>query len=465
MGHAAPSLWKDIRAAIAGEPQDFTEVPLPRAILLLAIPMVLEMCMESLFGVVDIFWVAKLGPSAVAAVGVTESMMTILYSIALGISMATTAMVARRIGEKNHDGASLSAVQCVVLGIVASVLITIPGVVFAPELLRWMGAETEVVSAGVPYARIIYGSSTSVMLLFLMNAIFRGAGDAAIAMRVLWISNTINIVLDPLMIYGIGPFPEMGIAGAAGATAIGRSVGVILQFAAFFGARGRIRIRREHLRLDFGILRRLSRLSATGMLQFLIAHASWIGLIRIIAVSGSSALAGYTVAIRIVIFSILPSWGLSNAAATLVGQNLGARRPERAEASVWRTGFYNMAFLLAIGLVFIAVPELLLRLFTQDVEVIRFGAACLRVISLGYPFYAFGMVLVQAFNGAGDTTTPTLINLACYWCLQIPLAWLLSVQFGWGAHGAFWAIPLAEGVLTAVGIWAFRKGRWKKQVV
>lgn len=458
-------MWSDIRASLAGEEHDYTEAPLNRAIVLLAVPMVLEMCMESLFGIVDIFWVARLGADAAAAVGVTESLMTILYSVAVGIGMATTAMVSRRIGEKDVEGAERAAVQAVVLGLVASVVIAAPGVWYAEDLLRVMGADEKVIAAGVAYTRWILGSSVTIMMLFLLNAVFRGAGDALIAMRVLWVANALNLVLDPVLIFGFGPIPAMGVTGAAVATIIGRTLGVGMQLWILFGVTSRIRLRRQHWRVDWPILRRLARVSSTGMLQFIIANASWIALVRIIGQSGAAALAGYTVAIRIVIFTILPSWGLSNAAATLVGQNLGARHPERAEAAVYRTGLYNVVFLGAVGLVFALVPEMLVRIFTTEPEVVRFGADCLRIISYGYLFYGMGMVLVQAFNGAGDTTTPTVINLGIYWAFQIPVAWWMSMHLGMGARGAFWAIPIAESVLTLVGWWVFRQGRWKKQVI
>ncbi|MCU0246115.1 MAG: MATE family efflux transporter, partial [Bryobacter sp.] len=418
-----------------------------------------------LFGIVDIFWVAKLGEAATAGVGVTESMLTVVYGIAMGVSMATTAMVARRTGEKDDEGAARAAAQSILLGLILSAAIALPGAFLAPQLLTWMGSEPAVVAASADYTIVIFMSAPSIMLLFLMNAIFRGAGDAMIAMRVLWTANLINIALDPLLIYGFGPVPAMGVAGAAWATAIGRSCGVLLQLLQFARHKGRLHISRRHFAPAWTILRRLSRVSATGTLQFLIAQASWIALIRVIATSGSAALAGYTIAIRIIIFSILPSWGLSNAAATLVGQNLGARHPERAESSVWRVGLYNMVFLGALSIIFLAVPRPLVALFTENAEVIRHGADCLRVLSYGYVFYAYGMVLVQAFNGAGDTTTPTMINIFCYWAVQIPLAWLLGVHLGLGAYGAYWAVPTAEGLLAVVGIWVFRQGRWKKQVI
>lgn len=461
MPRGRSQFWNDVRAAIRGEEQDYTQAPLPRSILLLAIPMVLEMCMESLFGIVDIFWVARLGPEAAAGVGVTESLMSILYAIAMGVSMAATAMIARRTGEKDRDGASTAAAQAILLGCAVSFVIAVFGIVYGGGLLRLMGATPAVVASSTGYAQVIYGSSLSVMMLFLMNAIFRGAGDAAVAMRVLWTANLINIVLDPLLIFGIGPFPAFGITGAAWATAIGRSCGVVMQLWILTSSRGRIRLAARHFRPVWRVLGNLARVSSTGMLQFIIAHASWVGLVRIIAMSGPAALAGYTIAVRVVVFVLLPSWGLSNAAATLVGQNLGAQRADRAESSVWRTGFYNMVFLSAIGFVLVAFPAPVLAFFTSDTDVIRYGSACLRIISYGFPFYAYGMVIVQAFNGAGDTVTPTWINLGIYWAFQLPLAWFLSQAAGWAALGAFWAVPTAESVLTLVGIHIFRKGYWK----
>ena len=455
-----------MRAAIAGdEHHDFTEGSLTRAIILLAIPMVLEMCMESLFGIVNVFWVARLGSNALAAVALTEAMLALVFAVAMGISMATTAMIARRIGEKDAGGASVAAFQSIALGFFLAAAIAIPGFLFAPQLLSAMGAEQAVIQAGAGYTRWILGNALSILLLFIMNAIFRGAGDAAIAMRVLWFGNAVNMVLDPLLIFGLGPIPALGVEGAGIATVIGRSSAVAYQVWVFLGSRSRIRLERRHMRIDLTVMGRLFGVSATGMLQYLVATASWVGLVRIVAMFSSAALAGYTIAIRIIVFSILPSWGLANAAATLVGQNLGARKPERAESAVWRTALYNMYFLGAIGLIFIAVPGLLVRIFTNEPEVVRYGVACLRIISYGYLFYAYGMVTVQAFNGAGDTRTPTWINLGCYWLFQIPMAWLLAKGMGFGAHGAFWAIPLAESALAAAGIWAFRLGRWKQQVI
>lgn len=465
MGQGSNSLWRDIRDAVAGAERDYTSEPLARSILLLAVPMVLEMCMESLFGIVNIFWVARLGEDAVAGVGLTETMLTVLYAVAMGVGMATTAMVARRTGEKDQAGASVAAVQSIILGLALSFAMAVPGILYAAGLLRALGGAPAVVEGTRHYTAIMLGSSPSIMLLFLMNAIFRGAGDAAIAMRVLWAANFLNMVLDPCLIYGLGPFPALGITGASVATSISRTFGVALQVAVLLRGRGRVAVSWQQARLDFQILRRLARISATGMLQFLIAHASWVGLVTVIARSGSAALAGYTIAIRIIIFTLLPSWGLANAAATLVGQNLGARHPERAEQSVWRTGFYNLCFLGLVGLACIVTPEPMIGFFTREAEVVRYGAQCLRIISYGYIFYAYGMVMVQAFNGAGDTVTPTVVNLGCYWMFQLPLAWWLAIHLQFGASGAFWAVPAAESALAVVGVLIFRQGRWKKQVI
>jgi putative MATE family efflux protein len=459
---AQTGLWPALKEAILGSEQDFTEGSLRRAIFLLAVPMVLEMAMESLFGVVDVFFVARLGADAVAAVAVTESMLVVVFSIALGLSMATTAMVARRIGEKDPEGAARAAVQALGLGLVASIPLSLVGALGAPALLRWMGAEPAVVDSA-SYTRIMLGGSITIFYLFLINAVFRGAGNAAIAMRVLWLSNSINIVLDPCLIFGWGPFPEMGVTGAAVATNIGRGLGVVYQLWVLFRGPGRILVTRRHLRLESAVALRLLRVSIGGVLQYLVATASWLGLVRIIAVFGSAPLAGYAIALRVLLFTILPSWGLSNAAATLVGQNLGASRPERAEQAVWRTGFYNMLFLGGVAVFFITVAEPIARLFTQDADVLRPAADCMRFVSYGYVFYAYGMVMEQAFNGAGDTTTPTLINLFCYWLFQIPLGYALALPLGMGPRGVFLAITLSESTLAVVAMLVFRRGRWKER--
>ena len=457
------SYWTAIREAIRGSQQDFTEGSLRRAIVLLAIPMVLEMVMESLFAVVDTFWVAHLGANAMATVGLTESVLMLVYCGAMGLSMSATAMVARRIGEKDSKGAAVAAVQAILVGIVASVVVAIGGSAIAPKLLGIMGASPDVIAIGRHYAAIMMGSTVAIVLLFLNNGIFRGAGDAAIAMRVLWLSNFINLLLDPCFIFGLGPFPEFGLAGAAVSTTIGRSIGVVYQMWILFSGRSRVKILPHQFRVHWDVMTRLVRVALNGMFQYGIGQLSWLFLVRLVSTFGSVAVAGYTVAIRIFFFAILPPWGLSGAAATLVGQNLGAQKPDRAERSVWLTGFYNMVFLAAVGLVFIFFPEPIIRCFTSDPAVINFGVDCLRIICYGNLAYAYGMVMVQSFNGAGDTFTPTVVNLFGYWLFQIPVAYLLASRTSLGPKGVFYAIPLAETAIAIVGVALFRQGRWKKK--
>ncbi len=454
-----------VREAISGSQQDFTEGSLGRAIALLAIPMVLEMIMESLFGVVNVFFVAGLGSDAVSAVGMTESILTILFTIAIGLSMATTATVARRIGEKDVAGARQSAVQAIGAGVAVSIVLGVLGAKFAPWLLGKLGAWPSLLQVGTAYTTLLLGGSGTIVLLFLMNAVFRGAGDAAIAMRVLWLANLVNIFLVPCLVVGWGPFPKMGLTGAALGTTIGRGVGVLYQFWSLFRGGGRVVLRRKDIRLQVKPMVNLMRISLPAMFQYAIATASWLGLVRIISTYGSAALAGYTIGIRVLVFAILPSWGMSNAAATLVGQNLGAGKPWRAEQAVWRTGFYNMIFLGTVAVAFIVFAGPVIRLFTSDPEVIAVGVDCLRFISYGYPFFAFGMVVVQAFNGAGDTATPTLVNLFCYWLWEIPLAYTLAKLARMGPRGVFLAIAIAESTTACVGVVMFRRGRWKRRRV
>jgi len=460
-----PTLWSSVREALRGSHQDFTAGNLNRAILLLAIPMVLEMVLESLFAVVDVFWVGRLGADAVATVGLTESMLTLVFAVAMGLSLSTTAMVSRRIGEKNPEAAAVAGVQAIFIGLAISLLMGLPCLYFAPDLLRLMGATPDIVAVGSSYARIALGGSGVVMMLFLNNAIFRGAGDAAIAMRLLWVSNIINLILDPCLIFGLGPFHRFGVTGAALATFTGRGIGVLYQFYRLLRGTERIRVLRAQVRVEFGVLLRLIRLSLTGILQFVIAQTSWIGLVRIVSLFGAAALAGYTIAIRIVIFIILPSWGLSNAGATLVGQNLGAKKPERAETSVWRTGFYNMLFLGSVGVVFFIFAQPLVSLFTNDPAVIPLAASCLRIVSCGNIGYAYGMVMLQAFNGAGDTVTPTTLNFFGFWIFEIPLAYWLAIRRGWHANGVYAAIVIAESCVALASILIFRRGRWKQMTV
>jgi putative MATE family efflux protein len=459
------SLWSSLWEAIRGSHQDYTTGNLNRAILLLAVPMVLEMVLESLFAVVDVFWVGRLGANAVATVGLTESLLSLVFAVGIGLSLSTTAMVARRIGEKDPEGAAVAGVQAILLGLATSVAVGMPCFIYAPELLRLMGASSDIVSMGSGYARIALGGSGAILMLFLNNAIFRGAGDAAIAMRLLWVSNIINLILDPCLIFGLGPFPRLGVTGAALATFTGRSIGVAYQLYRLLRGTERIRILSRQIRVNLRVLLRLVRVSLTGILQFAIAHTSWIGLVRIVSVFGAAALAGYTIAIRIVVFLILPSWGLSNAAATLVGQNLGAKKPERAEQAVWRTGFYNMLFLGSVGVIFILKAESLARLFTQDPAVVPLAAACLRIVSYGNIGYAYGMVMMQAFNGAGDTVTPSIVNFFGFWLLEIPLAYWLAIPMRLHSNGVYIAIVIAECSIAAASAVLFKRGKWKAQKI
>jgi putative MATE family efflux protein len=460
-----PTLWSSLVEAIRGSHQDYTTGSLNRAILLLAVPMVLEMVLESLFAVVDIFWVGRLGANAVATIGLTESMLSLVFAVAMGLSLSTTAMVARRIGEKDPEGAAVAGVQAIALGLIISVAVGIPCGIWAPNLLRLMGASPEIIATGSGYTRICLGGSFAVLLLFLNNAIFRGAGDAAIAMRLLWVSNILNLILDPCLIFGLGPFPRLGVTGAAIATLTGRSIGVLYQFYRLMRGTERIRILKSQIRLQADVLLRLVRVSLTGILQFAIAHTSWIGLVRIVSIFGAAALAGYTIGIRIVIFVILPSWGLSNAAATLVGQNLGAGRPERAEQAVWRTGIYNMIFLGTVGIVFIFFSTPIVRLFTHDPAVVALGATCLRIISYGNLGYAYFMVMMQAFNGAGDTITPTIVNFFGFWLFEIPLAYWLAIPLHMKSNGVFASIAIAESSMAIASAILFKQGKWKKQKI
>lgn len=465
MRRSAAGLLAVFREALAGSRHDFTEGNLRHAIVLLAIPMILEMVMESLFGVVDMFFVARLGVDSLAAVALTESILVLVFGIAMGLSMATTAFVARRIGEKDAAGAAVAAVQAIALGVLVSALVAAAAFFWAPQLLRVMGATEPVIRVGASYTRVLLGGSVTIFLLFLINAIFRGAGDAALAMRALWFANAINMVLDPCLINGWGPFPRLNVMGAAVATTTGRGLGVALQLFLLLGGYSRVRVYLPQIRIDWDVLWRLLKVSFNGILQFVISTASWTGLVRLCATFGSASIAGYTVAIRIFMFVILPSWGLSNAAATLVGQNLGAKKPDRAEAAVYRTGRYTMTYMGAIALVFLVFARQLAAFFTSDTAVQQVAADCLRFLSVGNICYAWGMVLVQAFNGAGDTRTPTFINFFCYWCFQIPLAWALAVSAHWGYQGVFTAIPAAETAMTISSLVLFRRGGWKKKVI
>ena len=459
---AAQSLWASLRDAIRGTNADYTKIPLRRAVFLLAVPMVLELVLESTFAVVDIFFVAKLGASAVATVGLTESYLFLLYSVAMGLAMAVTAVIARRVGEGKQEEAAVTAVQAIIVALLVSILPAVVGIVYAQDLLRLMGADAWSIEHGYRYTQWMLGGNAVIMLLFVINAIFRGAGDAAIAMRVLWVANGLNILLDPLLIFGWGPVPAMGVEGAAIATNIGRGVGVLMQLWILFRGGQHIRVLGSQLAWRGAVLWNIVRTSLGGVGQMLVAMTSWIFLMRILASIGSEAVAGATIAIRVMMFTMMPAWGMSNAAATLVGQNLGAQQPERAEASVWQIGWYNMAYLVLIAVLFFAFPRQIVGIFSADANVIAIGAEWLRILSYSLFVYGWWMVSVQAFNGAGDTVTPTWINVGFFWLIQIPLAWLLALHLQHGATGVFWAVFVSETSVGLFTLWLFSRGKWKQ---
>lgn len=457
------SIWAFVRSALAGDRMDeIASGSLRRAIPLLAIPMVLEMSMESLFAIVDVLFVASLGAAAVASVGLTESMMALLYAISFGIAMPAAAIVARRVGEGDRAAAGRAGAQAIWLGLSVGLVAAVPAL-FAPQLLALMGGDREVIATGTAFTTISLCTSPILVLLFVHNAIFRGAGDASRAMRALWLANGINIVLDPCLIFGLGPFPEMGVTGAAVATAIGRTTAVVYQLYHLFD--GKAVALKGRMGLELPTLRRLARLSLAGTMQHLVETCSWVALVRIVAGFGSAALAGYTIAIRILLFTLMPAWGFSNATATLVGQSLGAKNPDRAERAVWLSGAYNMAFLGAVAAVFILFPDPIAGLFTQEPEVREMAAASLRIVAYGYVFYAWQMVSQQAFNGAGDTTTPAVINLFCFWVVQIPLAWALAHPLGQGPVGVFIAVSICYSLAAGISVLMVRRGRWKRVIV
>jgi putative MATE family efflux protein len=464
-GPEPSTAWGVLREAIKGSPIDYTTAPVGRAVIMLAVPMVMEMAMESIFAVVDVFWVAHLGADAVATVGLTESMLTMIYTAAMGLSIGATALVARRMGEQDGEGAARAAGQSILLGLIVAALIAGLAAPAAPALLGVMGASPEVIASGSGFTRVMLAGNATIVLLFLLNAVFRGSGDAAIAMRVLLLGNALNIILGPCFIFGLGPFPELGVTGAAVATNIGRGTAVLYQLSVLVRGHGRVSIRARHLRFDLSIMKTVLRLSGSGTLQILIGTASYVGLVRILSVFGSSALAGYTIGIRIIIFALLPAFGISNAAATMVGQNLGAGRADRAEEAVWTAARYNMVFLGVVGVIFLVGAGWITGWFSTDPAVQPFAVACLRVVSLGFVFYAAGMVITQSFNGAGDTWTPTVINLVVFWLFEIPLAWGLSVGAGLGPLGVFIALTVAYSALAVVSAILFRRGRWKTKQV
>lgn len=454
-----------LKRAIAGSEKNFTSGSINKAIFMLSVPMILEMIMESLFAVVDIFFVSKVSVNAIATIGLTESIIFLVFAVAIGISMAATAMVARRIGERKPEEASIAAWQAIVVSIVFSLLISIVGLIFPKDILRLMGGSEELVAEGYRYTQWMLGGNLSIVLLFLINAIFRGAGDASLAMRTLWLANGINIVLDPILIFGLGPFPELGVEGAAIATTIGRGSAVLFQLYNLFFKNNVIQIRRRDMAIRFDLIKRLLGISIGGMGQYLIGTASWLFLVRIVSMFGSDAIAGYTIAMRIIMFTILPSWGLANAAATLVGQNLGAREPGRAEKSVWLCAHYNMIFLLFLSILFYFWASEAVNFFVNREEVVAIGVTSLKYITAGYVFFGYGMVMSQAFNGAGDTRTPTIINLFAYWFFQLPLAYFMAVVLGFGPEGVFISIAISIAVLAGAFIIVFRKGKWKTVTV
>ncbi len=456
------ALW---RMALRGDERDYTRGPIRRAVFLLSVPMVLEMALESVFAVTDIFFVSRLGSEAVTAVGLTEAVLTLVYAVAIGMSMAATAMIARRTGEQDKPGAQIATAQILWVGLITSSVVAFAGLAFPGEILALMGAEDSVIADGQGYTMIILGGSVTVMYLFLLNSIFRGAGDAAIAMRSLWLANAINIVLDPLLIFGLGPFPEMGVTGAAVATTIGRGTGVCYQLWHLFDGSSRLQMHWRRLNINMRVMLRLLRVSAGGVMQFVIATTAWVFLMRIVAPFGSDAVAGYTIAVRVIMFTILPAWGMGNAAATLVGQNLGAGQPERAAKSAWMAARYNVIFMVLVSFVFIVFAPNIMQVFTTEQTVIDYGVDCLRIVSYGYGFFAIGMIMVQAINGAGDTDTPTIINFFGYWVFQLPLAWWLAIPREMGPEGVFWGVMVAESLLAVMAVWVFRRGRWKLRQV
>ena len=458
-------LQRFILEALRDNETDFTRGPIGRALGLLAIPMMLEMAMEAIFAVVDIAFVSRLGTEAVAAVGITEALITVLYAVAIGLSMSVTAMVSRRIGAKDANGAAQVTGQAIWIGGVIAIVTGVLGIIYAEDLLRMMGATEEVIATGSGFTAILLGGSASIVYLFMLNAAFRGAGDAPVALRSLALANALNIVLDPCLIFGIGPFPELGVSGAAVATTIGRGIGVLYLAYCLFSPRGRLTLTLRHFRIIPDLARRMLRISVGGVAQFLIATSSWIIMMRVVALYGSAPVAAYTIALRLIEFALLPAWGLGNAGATLVGQNLGAGKPERAARSAWRATTYNAIFMTVMGVIFIALAPEIVSWFSSEPQVLRYGISCLQIMGIGYPMYAVGMILVQALNGAGDTRTPSVLNFVCFWLVQVPLAYYLSGTMAYGPNGVFMTIVISETLLTILAVIVFRAGKWKHQKV
>ncbi len=453
------------KVAVSGKEQEFTSGSIRRAVFMLSIPMILEMLMESIFALVDIMYVSQVSVNAVATIGLTESVITLVYAVAIGLSMAATAIVARRVGEKDLKGASNAAVQVIFLGVFVAAIISAIGVIYPREILGLMGAEADLIEEGYGYTKVLLGGNITIMLLFLINAIFRGAGDASVAMWTLVLSNGLNIILDPIFIFGFGPVPAFGVEGAAIATTIGRGTAVLFQLAILFYGYSKIKVGIKDLVLRVGVMLNLIKVSLGGIGQFLIGTSSWVFLMRIMSEFGSEVLAGYTIAIRVMMFTLMPAWGMSNAAATLVGQNLGAKKPKRAEQSVWKTGKYSALFMGLVSIIYLVFAPQIVLLFNETPDVVKYGSLCLRVIAAGYIFYGYGMVVINAFNGAGDTKTPTYINFVCFWLLQLPFAYFMAITLDFGPSGVFWAITLAEILIAITAIIWFKKGYWKKTLV
>ena len=447
--------------AVKGKEQDLTTISIRRAIFMLSIPMILEMLMESIFALVDILYVSQVSVNAVATIGLTESVITLVYAVAIGLSMAATAIVARRVGEKDLIGASQAAVQVIFLGVLVSVIVSVVGIFYAKEILALMGAEPDLIAEGHGYTQVLLGGNVTIMLLFLINAIFRGAGNASVAMWTLILSNGLNIILDPMFIFGFGPIPAYGVEGAAIATTIGRGTAVVFQLVILFYGYSKIKVRVKDLVVRTTVMLNLIKVTLGGIGQFLIGTSSWVFLMRIMSEFGSEVLAGYTIAIRVMMFTLMPAWGMSNAAATLVGQNLGAKQPDRAEKSVWKTGKYNAIFMGLVSLVYLIFAPQIISMFNTTPDVVKYGSLCLRIIAAGYIFFGYGMVVIQSFNGAGDTKTPTYINFVCFWLFQLPFAYLVAVTLDFGPEGVFWAITFAEILIAIIGIIWFKKGKWK----